>query len=81
MKLEFTHRETFVHFLAHRIFVISWDCCIAITFSTISWATKTDVKALFKDILLVIKPGLHEPQLQVEWSVAFLYSLVLERRC
>ena len=27
------------------------------------------------------KPGLHEPQLQVEWSVMFLYSLVVERRC
>ena len=27
-----------------------------------------------------VKPGLHEPQLQVEWSVTFLYSLVVERR-
>ena len=27
------------------------------------------------------KPGLHESQLQVEWSVTLLYSLVVERRC
>ena len=28
-----------------------------------------------------IKPGLHEPQLQVERSVTFDYSLVVQRRC
>ena len=27
-----------------------------------------------------VKPGLHQPQLQVEWSVTFLYSIVVERR-
>ena len=27
------------------------------------------------------KPGLHDTQLQVEWSVTFLYSLVVERHC
>ena len=29
------------------------------------------------------KPGLQEPQLQiqVQWRVTFLYSLVVERRC
>ena len=31
--------------------------------------------------MLGIKPGLHEPQLQVEWSVTFAYSLVVEQRC
>ena len=25
-----------------------------------------------------IKPGLHEPQLQVEWSITLLYSMVVE---
>ena len=28
-----------------------------------------------------LKAWFHEPQLQVEWSVTFLYSLVVERRC
>ena len=28
-----------------------------------------------------LKPSLHESQLQVEWSVTFLYSLIVERRC
>ena len=28
----------------------------------------------------VLKPGLHEPQLPVEWSVTLVYSLVVERR-
>ena len=27
------------------------------------------------------KPGLRESQLKVKWSVTFLYSLVVERRC
>ena len=31
--------------------------------------------------LVVLKSGLHEPRLEVEWSVTFLYSLVVERRC
>ena len=30
---------------------------------------------------LNLKPGLHEPQLHVEWSFTFFYSLVVERRC
>ena len=25
-----------------------------------------------------LKPGLHEPQLQVEWGVTLLYSIVVE---
>ena len=29
---------------------------------------------------LKLKPGLRESQLQVEWNVAFVYSLVVERR-
>ena len=29
----------------------------------------------------LVNPGLHEPQLQVEWSVTLLYSLVVKRRC
>ena len=28
--------------------------------------------------LALIKPGLHEPQLQVEWKITFLYSFVVE---
>ena len=30
---------------------------------------------------LSLKSSLHEPQLPVEWSVPFLHSLVVERRC
>ena len=39
------------------------------------------LKAFWPVAHLFLKPGLHEPQLQVEWSVTFLYSLVVERRC
>ena len=28
-----------------------------------------------------LKPGLHDPQLPAKWSVIFVYSLVIERRC
>ena len=28
-----------------------------------------------------IKPGLRTPQLQVEWSVKLVYSIVVQRRC
>ena len=28
-----------------------------------------------------LKPGLHESQLQFEWNVTLLYSIVVERRC
>ena len=30
---------------------------------------------------LELKPGLHEPQLQVQWSVRLLYYIVVERVC
>ena len=28
-----------------------------------------------------VKPGLLKPQLPVEWSVTFLYSIAVKRRC
>ena len=34
---------------------------------------------LYSSAVSWLKPSLHEPQLQVEWSVTFLYSLVVER--
>ena len=33
------------------------------------------------NILLSIKPGLHEPQLPVEWNLTLVSSIVVERRC
>ena len=45
-----------------------------------------DIKSVFGPdavpiIVITLKPGLHESQLQVEWSVILLYSLVVERHC
>ena len=34
---------------------------------------------LVPKIMDQVKPGIHEPQLQVEWSITFLYSFVVER--
>ena len=36
--------------------------------------------SVIKPVVFNVTPaGLHEPQLQVEWSVAYLYSLVVEQ--
>ena len=38
-------------------------------------------KILLRKTHAALKLGLHEPQLQVDWSITFLYSLVVERHC